>query len=342
MGILDWFKNRPAQFATDRVSEEMIRLATEKAITVTNPRLTVLPSCHRRLAPAVATTIEFLHGLVEVLPAARTLSSASWVGDPAWRAFFVAPTDIPSLLGRSDNLRTLFDKFPELDEACLILGMTFNEQRVFGMALHGDMVQREVVQTSVSFSDHRAHLCGRDESRLRRVVGAEAFEYLLAQALAEIGEERVERQELESNRSLIRSRLRLLRQQGPGLGSLFGASPAAHSEQAMLEAELLENEQQLQAIGGSESALEAEFDSLKEVLDNPERYLRIELKQLRLSTMNVVAEKSSSELAAEVDFAMADLTGAPPVRRAFAVARVARSELPLPPKFNFDDAARYL
>ncbi len=343
MGILDWFKNRPAQFDPDRAAAEMVQAATDKAITLTNPRLTVLPSCHRRLAPAVETTIEFLRTLLQALPSARSLSPAIWSADPALRAFFVAPTDIPAALGRSDNLRILFEKFPELDEACLVLGMAFNEQRVFGMALQGDMVQRDVVQTSVSFSDHRTHLCGRDESRLRRVVGAQAFEYLLAQALSEIGEDRVERQELEGNRALIRARLRLLQQQGPGLGTLFGAPPAARSEQASLEAELLENERQLQAVGSSESALEAELACLKEVLENPERYLRIEQKQLRLTTMNVVTEKSSAEVAADVDFSVAELTGATKVRRAFVLARVARSDVPSSsPKINFDDAARYL
>ena len=210
------------------------------------------------------------------------------------------------------------------------------------MALHGDMVQRDVVQTSVSFSDHRAHICGRDESRLRRVVGTQAFEYLLAQALAEIGEERVERQELEGNRALIRARLRLLQQQGPGLGSMFGAPPAARSEQARLETELLENERQLAAIGGSESALEAEFACLTEVLGHPERYLHVEQKQLRLNTMNVVADKASTDPAAEVDFAIANLAGAQAVRRAFVVASVARGEVPSTPKINFDDAARLL
>ena len=43
MGILDWFKNRPAQFDPDRVSDELIRAAADKAITLTNPRLNVLP-----------------------------------------------------------------------------------------------------------------------------------------------------------------------------------------------------------------------------------------------------------------------------------------------------------
>ena len=63
MGILDWFKNRPAQFDPDRISEELIRGAVDKAITVTNPRLTVLPSCQKRLAPAVESSIEFLRAL---------------------------------------------------------------------------------------------------------------------------------------------------------------------------------------------------------------------------------------------------------------------------------------
>ena len=240
MGILDWFKNRPGQFDPDRVSDEMIQGAVEKAIALTNPRLKLLPDCYKRLTPAVETTIEFLCAQVAALPAAHPLSAKAWSSDPALRAFFVAPTDIQSVLGRSENLRTLFDKFPELDEALVILGMAINKQRVFGMALHGDMVQRDVAQTSVSFSDHRARLCGRDEARLRRIVGVEVFEHLVAQALSEIGEERVERQELQASRSLIRTRLRLLQKHGPGLGSMFGADPAAPGEQTQLEAALLE------------------------------------------------------------------------------------------------------
>jgi hypothetical protein len=53
------------------------------------------------------------------------------------------------------------------------------------------------------------------KSRLRRAVGLEVFEYLVAHALSEIGAERIERQELQSSRSLIRARLRLLQQHGP-------------------------------------------------------------------------------------------------------------------------------
>lgn len=342
MGILDWFKNRPGQYDPDRVTNELVDWAVDKAVTLTNPRLKLLPGYQQRLAPAVASSIDFLRAQVPLLPCAHPLSAKTWSSDPALRAFFVAPTDIPAVLGGSGNLRTFFDKFPELDAAYLILGMSFKEQRVFGMALHGEMVQRDVAQISVSFSDHRARICSHDEARLRRIVGVEVFEYLVAHALAEIGEERVERRELQENRSLIRSRLRLLQQHGPGLGSMFGAEPAARSEQEKLAAKLLDNERQLEALGGSESVLESEIETLISVLNAPQKVLNFEAKRLRLDTMNVVRDARSNELAADVDFSVAELSGTPPVRRAFVVARVARDELPPPQKINFDDAARFL
>jgi hypothetical protein len=342
MGILDWFKNRPAQSDTESISNEMLDWAVDKAVSLVNPRLKLLPNYHRRLQAPVETTIAFLRSQVALLPAVHSLSAKEWSSNPALRAFFVAPSEIPALLGGSENLRALFDTSPALETAYLILGMDFKEQRTFGMALHGEMLQRDTAQTSASFSDHRARLCGQDEIRLRRVVGIEIFEYLVAHALTEIGEERSERRELQENRALIRARLRLLKQHGPGLGSLFGAEPAAQSEQARLDAELLENERQLNAIGGNETLLEAEFECLQNILFTPHRFLHFEPQRLRLNAMNVVVDEHSNDRVSNVDFAIAELSGTPPMRRAFVLGRVSRSELPPPQKINFNDAARYL
>lgn len=342
MGILDWFRNRQGEFDPDRVSAEMLDWAAEKAIALTNPKLKLLPACGKRLAPAIETTIKFLRAQIAALPAVHTLSSKAWPDDPVLRAFFVAPADIDAVLGGSDNLRALFDENPELDEACAVLGMAFKLQPVFGMALHGDKVQRDVAQTSASFSDHQARLCDRDELRLRRVIGVEVFEYLLSQAMSEIGEDRVERQDLQTSRSLMRTRLRLLQQHGPGLGSMLGEAPAAQGEQARLAAELLENERQLDALGGGDSVLEAELECLVDVLGNPQRYLHFDSQHLRLNRMNLVLDESSTEAGADIDFAVAELTGSMPMSRAFILARVARAELPPAKKMNFDDASRYL
>lgn len=342
MGILGWFKNRPGHFDPARVSDEMRRWAVDKAVTLTNPQLKLLSNWEKKLAPAVDTTIDYLRGLVPALPAVRELSAATWSADPALRAFFVKPADIEDVLARSDNLRTLFAKRPELDAAYAVLSTAIAEQQVFGLAMRGETIQRDVAQRSVSFSDHKTRLCGEDEASLRKVVGIEIFEFLLGQAMAEIGAERAERQELQGNRSLIRSRLRLLQQYGPGLGSMFGEAPAGQSEQARLEVELAENERQLAEIGSSETALVGELDCLIAVLANPQNYLRIVPRHLRLSTMNIVINEASDEAGADIDFAVVEAGAGATVQRAFIIARIARGDLPPPKAVNYRDALLYI
>jgi len=342
MGILDWFKNRSEQFDTERISDDLIKIGVDKAIAVTNPRLRLVRNYEKRLTPSVITTIRFLRELVKFFPSARPLSAKAWSSDPVLRAFFVSPPDVQTVLGRSDKLRALFSQHPEIDEAYAILGMAYSEERVFGMALQGDVVLRDVAQKSVSFSDHKTRLCGKDELSLRRVVGVEVYEHLIGLALSDIGAERGEREDLKAARALIRARLGLLRQHGPGLGSMLGDEPAKASDQKRLEAELLENERQLESLGGGESLLESEFETLKAVLDNPQDYLSIDPAHLRLTPMNIVLDQASTDTAADVDFAVIELKGPRPLRRAFIVARVERGEIPPPQQLNIQNAARYL
>jgi len=341
MGILDWFKNRPSPVNGDCLSDDITLRAIDKAVTLANPRLKLVPAYQESLAPAVAASLGYLRDTVRALPAAIDASPARWSADPLLRAVFVAAADIPGVLARSPNVRTLFEKYRELDHASFVLAMTLNEQRIPGMSLRGDGVQRDAVQTVISFSDHQVRICGQDDGEVRRLIAAQAYEYLIAQALSQLGEERSERRELEDNRALIRARLRLLQQQGPGLGSVFAAAPASRGEQIVLEAQLLENERRLEAMGSAQSALEAELEVLRTVLANPGRYIGVERKTLRLNTMNVVVGIASGDVAADVDFSLAHLTGVPPQQKAFVLARFARSQLPVV-KIDFAEAARSL
>ena len=191
------------------------------------------------------------------------------------------------------------------------------------------------------FERRLVRICGHEDSEIRRLLGAQVYEYLVAQALSEIGEERSERRELANNRELIRARLRLLRQQGPGLGSIFGSAPANSGEMLKLEAQLLENERQMEALGSPQSALTDELETLREVLEQPGRYLQGAQKRLRLSTLNAVVDADSTDVASPVEFSLARLTGVPEIERAFVMAHFSRAEMPSA-QMNFDRAARYL
>ncbi len=341
MGILDWFINRPSQFDPDRLSDELTLRCMDKAVSLTNPRLKFVDGYHERLMPAVQTSILHVRTIIHSLPPAIVVSSSRWSSAADLRAFFAAPSEIPLALGRSSNLRTLLDKYPDLDQAHFVLGMAYSEQKAFGMALQGEVIQREVLQTLVSFSNHQARICGHSDAEVRRLLGTQCFEYLVAQALSEIGAERSERKELETNRALIRSRLRLFQQHGPGLGTMFAAAPAEPAEQATLESQLLDNERQLEALGSPQSSLEKELECLCEVLQHPERYVCIAAKKLRLSTMNVVINEDEGGASAEVSFSPANLQGVPPVQQAFVLAIFSRDQLPSA-RAGLEAAERYL
>ena len=345
MGILDWFKNRQSQFDPDSPSDELTLRAIDKAVTLTNPRLKLVRGYQERLAPAVNVSVRYLREVLRALPPAIEVASTRWASDPVLRAFFVSASDIPAALTRAPNLRTLFAKYPELDEAYFVLVMRFAEQRSLGASLVGEMIVRDVEQTVVGFSDHQARICGQRSTEVRRLLGTQGYEYLLAQALAAIADDRSERRQLEDMQALLRSRLRLLQQQGPGLGSVFAPaprnSPRNGGEQARLEAELLDNERQMEALGSPQEALDGELDTLCEVLAYPQRYVAIENRTLRLNTMNVVVDSAATDVAAEVPFSLVRLMGSEPLQRAFVLARIARDELP-EARIDFAEAQRYL
>ena len=103
----------------------------------------------------------------------------------------------------------------------------------------------------------------------------------------------------------------------------------------------MENERQLEALGGAQSSLESELECLRDVLEHPDRYLSVEFKQLRLSTMNVVLDNLSTDVASDVAFSLVELKGTPQLQRAFVLARFDRAELP-EDRINFANAARCL
>ena len=346
MSILDWFKNRPARLDSNGVSGETTRQCIEKAVTLTNPRLKLLRSYRERLEPAVETSMRYVCEAVASLPAPVRVSASQWSSTPELRAFFANARDIADVLSRSHNLHTFFNKYPLLGTAHLVLGMAYEEQRIFGMSMRGDVVQRDVAQTVVGFSDHKARICGETDAEVRRLLGTQLYEYLLAQALSEIGEERSERQEFEDNRALIRARLRLLQQQGSGLGTVFGSAPDRVEEQLKLENQLLENERQIESLGSFESALNQELDCLCAVLEAPECYIRVENRKLRLNTMNVVFEESAvtentTGQVSKIEFSLVRLLGAPTMERAFVLATFDRVEM-REIRMNFDRAGNCL
>lgn len=333
MGLLDWLFNRGESSAAGtakraRDGAQSVDSAIDRAITLVNPRLKLVAGYMQALHAPTARCVEFLHDSLLSVPPPIAAAVADWANEPVLRAGFADAGGVERLLVRAQNLRTFFEKSPGSETAYFVLGFTYNEKRVDGLAVQGSIAQETAIsQRVVDFSVPRIRICGESERDVRHQLAEQSFEYLVAQALDSLAGARESRTELLESRNLLKARLRLLQQPAAATGFMSEEAPD-ESAKRQLEQELQENEQSLRELGSSQAALEGELEVLRGVLEAPERFLDFQPRQMRLNTLNVVVEQGDGQVAADVAFTLAALLGAPKVERAFVLCRLARGDMP--------------
>lgn len=321
-------------------SSERVHAAVERIVEVVNPRLKLVHRYGKRLAPAVETSLGYVDGIVAAIPPAREASAAAWSTDSYLQAFFARGDEIARAFSRSAAVRTYFDAHPEASHGFAVLGMEMVERKILGMGLEGDQVRSDVEQTTVSFGDWRVRVCTAAEAELRATLGSLLVDQMAIEGLGRAATDQDRRSELEKERALLKTRLKLLERQGAGARAALGGEPVDASAQARIAAQLEENTQELGRIPGGPQLLEGELERVREVLADPAQYLHVSARRLRMDRMNVVAGSAVQD-AREFEFQVARVPGNPPLTRAFTFARFARTDL-LPAGQALDEAARLL
>ena len=130
--------------------------AIERAIDRVDPRLRVVSSYQRKLAPAVSHALEYCDGLVHEIPGPIDIGIRAFGRDPLVHAFFAAPEDIGHMLGTSREVKKFFADPQNLGAADFyaLIGMRRKEKTVFGLAQQGDLIREGVPQRLLYFADH--------------------------------------------------------------------------------------------------------------------------------------------------------------------------------------------
>lgn len=301
----------------------------ERLVDSINPRLRLGARYRERLRPAAEAAVTFARRLVAALPPACEASAAAWSAQPCMRAFFATAGEVPVVLGRSAELRDYLAAHPALPQAYALLRMDYGERRVLGMSLAADVVQRDVAQTTVNFGGHRLRVFGESEQALREALERRAFDQLSLLALARLGEAQSDRLRLESERSLLAARLRLLQHGGIGLAPVVeenGGLPLA-LEQVELDLEC--NARQL-AAGSGAARLDFELGCVCDALLRLPEQVRVERCRIRVDSMNVL---TAGDAGRDVEFALVRVGegGGRAHAHAFAAVCVPRDEPCAPP-----------
>ena len=147
-----------------------IALAVEHVVDGTSARLRAVPNYARRLQEPVIGALSAIDAIVDQVPGVLSCQRSTFATDPYVNAFFADHGRLREVFSTSKEVRELFDRNLGADECFALLCMHREERTQLGMGLIGDRLRKDVMQTTLGFSDHQLVAPGLDEAAARRAL----------------------------------------------------------------------------------------------------------------------------------------------------------------------------
>ena len=311
--------------AAPRCDPALLRRAIEQVVDGVDPRLHAVLDYARKLTPAVERTIAYFTDCGQWLAAPVEFSTRRWASDPLVRTLFATAAELQRFFSDDPGVRAYFHDHPLAEEVYIGLGVTRHERRAFGMAMRGEVMQREVSQTVISFSDYRLFGACDNEQLLRQNIEQRGFGFLIGEALEQIVEHQSSTHGRAHDKQILELRLRGLMQKRSAMDSLYYESNAQLDDEiAMLRTRLMHEQEALALSHGETTVLDDYIAGISTVLADPERYVKRETVRLRINRMNIKVE-SPEEPADELTFSEVTIGGRPP--RVVVLTRFPRRDL---------------
>jgi len=287
--------------------------AVEHVVGETYSRLRLLPGYSRRLKGPIISTLRHINTLVEGMPGGFLCCRSTFSDDPRVNAFFVDPRHLQEVFSRNAQVRDLLGANPEAPECWALLCMRKEERRQLGISLVGDAVQRDVMQTAVSFTDHQLIAPGRSEAEARHSLKCCIFNGLLRYIRRQADDAKSRVMLLEVRRKSLHGRVKLAVSE-PGSESL-------EELQKMID----DLERELTQVAPRLASLEDYLDFVASVLENPAQYLDGCASSICVDRMGIKQEGNGAATGNEIPlYRIRIATHAP---RIGALVRFPRSEL---------------
>jgi len=249
--------------------------AIEHVVDGTYSRLRFLSGYARRLREPVEMALQYINTLVEGVPEAILCSRAAFSEDPRVNAFFADPNHLQQVFSYSAEVHDLLEANPKADACWALLCMKIEEHRQLGVALVGDTVRKDVMQTTVNFTDHQVLSSATTETRAKCSLKCCIFDGLLTYIRERARDDNIRVTELENRRDFLVTRLHQ------------NAPEGSDDFRAALEREIAEIGETLAQEIPRLASLESHLKPVVDVLRNPACYVSGHLRTLHLSRMGI-------------------------------------------------------
>jgi hypothetical protein len=319
-GVVD-----PLSEAAASTWQETLDQAVEHVVDEISSRLRAVPGYSRRLRNPVVTALRAVDRMADEIPGVLACRRTDHASDPLVNAFFDNFSGLQEVFSQSREVRDLFGDHAGAEQCFALLCMHVNEQRQLGMSVPEDRLRKDVLQTTMSFTDHQLVSPGLAEADARCALKRCIFTSLLRRIRLESVGAQSRVAELERGAQAWRTRLR---RSAPG-------SP----EHVALSREVDEIERDLRAPGPRLNTLEDHFEYVSEVLSSPHTVISVQRHSVYLDRSGIRHEGPGASGARELTLAEVRVAGRRP--RVASLVSFPRAEL-LPERDFVHEASLFL
>jgi hypothetical protein len=297
-----------------RLDEQDIERAIDIIVEQTDPRLRFVRAYRRKLRKPVVRSLVYADDLVGRIPGPFEISRKAYGSNPQVNALFGSVDDIYTLFAHSRMLQDFFRDKPGCDLVYVPLVMLRREKQIFGMALSGDIVRRDVARTLVNFSEHRLGIVrSASEAELRGELKWRGIHFLAVTALENITRLKAGTVQLEEQRALLKMKLRDMQAQHRGLDAIIAAPPADMQEQQALGQRLEDTRRKLHEARIGVVTLDDYLNQVCRVLNHPSHFLRVKRYSVTVDRMGIKSDAMSHLQGSEVVSATVTIGGHPAI-----------------------------
>lgn len=282
--------------AERRLHERAVQFAIERIIDQANPALRGLGGYQRKLYPVVERLLQYAEELVAQIPGPTTVDPDSWSSDPLVNALFGNVQRIRQVVS-GPAVRDWLKQhpMPRGDDLHALLAVVPLERNQLGMELVDEQVQRDVKQTTLSFTDHELFAVAETMPEARLLLTGQIVDLIVSIAMAELvgQEERIAA--LEQAVRMLRLKLKVVNPRAGAVDLTLSSSGQHLAEREQLQARIEENERDLADASRGLGDIAQYLDRLISLLDHAERHIGLERMHLWLDRMNIVRDRSDKD-----------------------------------------------
>lgn len=270
----------------EKYPETTVRAAIERVAEKIDPWLTAASDYKFKIRPAVILSLNHAARLVSNLPPPIPVEFGPTGSCDSLAVFFASTSE---MLNTFKSDRELIDYLrnnkPYSKQITALLMMEKSEKTIFGAELSGNVVVRDVAQSTVTFLNQRFLEPADNEKETRRKLEIRAFDHLLRLAHRQVFTAKSVRKDLEKSRALLQSKLDLLKgTEEKSHDPLSNNIPAI----AETEEQLVQVEAKLKEQGSEDKILDVYLDIAIDILSHPEENLWETTQQMILDKRGIM------------------------------------------------------